>query len=178
MHYNAMNVELIHEPHTIRPEPELNPNWDEIEKLRWHLGCCIEYLKHYCGPVEIPKVEISVDEFNENTIGMAAVCINGSGMFVPYDRAWSYITHIFDGMRAVYNIKPGDVKFNIPVLMEYNREHVIGRSTLTRGDKTTEINIRVWEPMPIEMFEGLVAVSFAYFMPATKDFNPQNLHGL
>ena len=162
MHYDAMNVELIEQGSSIIPNPELNQGWDDITKLQWNLGCSIAWLKRYCGPVEIPKIQIGVDDFNENTKGKFAICVDRSGMYVDYFTAWTYITHIFDGMRAIYNIKPMDVKFDIPVVIGYNQENIIGHSTLKLGDHTTEINIRINEPLPEELFNGMVYICFAY----------------
>ena len=105
MHYNAMKVELIDKIHSVVPEPELNIGWDDITKLQWHLGCTIAYLNRYCGPVEIPEVYINVDDFNDNVKGKFAVILNGNGMYVDLKTAWQYITHIFQGMQAVYNMK-------------------------------------------------------------------------
>lgn len=169
MLYDAMTVELVEQGSSIFPEPAINPGWDDITKLQWNLGCSVEWLKRYCGPVEIPKIQIKVDDFNEGTKGKFAVIVNGSGMYVDYHTAWRYITHIFDGMRAVYNMKPMDVKFEIPVVLNQQLDRQFGLATLKRGDLTTEMVIRLNEPMPIEMFDDMVYVCFAY-----KPYTPDN----
>ena len=174
MLYDAMTVELVEQGSSIFPEPAINPGWDDITKLQWHLGCSVEWLKYYCGPVEIPKVQIKTDLIHENTIDKFAVCVNGSGMYVDYHTAWRYITHIFDGMRAVYNIKPMDVKFEIPVVLNMQTDRQFGSATLKRGSHITEMIIRINEPMPVEMFNGMVYVCFAY-MPYTPDNPAKNL---
>lgn len=105
MHYNAMKVELIDRIHSIIPEPELNLDWADITKLQWHLGCSIAYLHRYCGPVEIPEIKISTGNEFMNTLNKYAVLLNGNGMYVDFTTAWRYITHVFEGMQAVYNMK-------------------------------------------------------------------------
>lgn len=102
-----------------------------------------------------------------DTLNKYAVLVNGNGMYVDFTTAWRYITHIFEGMQAVYNIKPMDAKFDIPVVLNQQMDRQFGSATIKRGDLTTEMVIRLNEPMPMEMFDGMVYVCFAYkpYMP-------------
>lgn len=160
--YDAIPVTLIHEGNVIRPEPELSSFEKEIDKLRLYLGVSIAYLIDRAGPVDVPRVQIAHNPEAKND-EYYAVLINGNGAYRDYYSSWDFITHIFQGIEAVCRL-PGSMtmKVEIPVLFGFNQENPLGRGKVTRGEKYTDIHLRVNNPMPEEMFNNLLAISFSY----------------
>lgn len=163
--YDAIPVKLIHEGNITRPEPEFSKKDSEIVRLRQHLGVCIAYLIDRCGPVQLPKIQIGYNNRNGNE--PYVVLINGNGMFRSYEAARSYMTSIFEGMTAVYEIPDASFKADLPVLMGYNYtpQAYMGKATVTKREKTTEIVLRLAVECPEDLFNGLFALGFAAYLP-------------
>lgn len=158
--YDAIPVKLIHEGNMTRPEPEFSTKDSAIVRLRQHLGVSIAYLIDRYGPVDIPKIQIAYNPEAEND-EYYAVMVSGSGAYRNYRSAWSYITHVFQGIEAVYHM-PQSKKFRIPVTIGYNYQNAIGHGSMVRGAEYTDLHIRIAEPIPEEMFNNLLAINFTY----------------
>lgn len=158
--YDAIPVKLIHEGNITRPEPEFSTKNSAIVRLRQHLGVSIAYLIDRCGPVDIPKIQIAHNPEAEND-EYYAVMVSGSGAYRNYHSAWSYITHVFQGIEAVYRMSQS-AKFRILVTIGYNYQNAIGHGNMVRGAEYTDLHIRIAEPIPEEMFNNLLAINFAY----------------
>ena len=158
--YDAIPVKLIHEGNMTRPEPEFSTKDSEIVRLRQHLGVSIAYLIDRYGPVDIPKIQIAHNPEAEND-EYYAVTVSGSGAYRDYRSAWSYITHVFQGIEAVYRM-PQSTKFRIPVTIGYNYQKAIGHGSMIRGAEYTDMHIRIAEPIPEEMFNNLLTINFTY----------------
>lgn len=155
-----MEVKLIEIGNNIFPVPEFNYNWSNLDKLNWHLSWSIAYLKRECGPIDVPTIKILESNIpRDNTY---AVLINGTGTYNLYDEAWKYISYIFDGMRAVFTMPGHITQFEIPVTFSHDQDRLIGHGTIKRCDTTTDINIKVAEPIPEEMFDGLLEINFTH----------------
>lgn len=160
--YEYIPVELIHEKNTIRPVPDFYDFKTEIDKLRHHVGTSIAYLKDRCGSVDIPDIKIAVMDVPTYKY---AVLVNGNGMYRSYEEAWSYITFLFDGIRAVYEVMNPSIKFNIPVVYGFdNADNTIGHAKLN----DSRIVITLDKKIPPEIFDGLVYLSFAYLKAEQK----------
>lgn len=165
--YDPIEVTLIHEGNLTRPDPPMDDYPDAVDRLRFHLGVSIAYLIDRVGPVQLPKIQIGyVDEsyINEPYV----VLINDHGKYQSYNSAWSYITTIFEGMTAVYDIPDADFKADLPVFMGYkydSLEAFMGKATVVKHEKTTEIVLRLAVDCPEDLFNGLFALGFAAYVP-------------
>lgn len=161
--HKPTDVKLIKEGNITRPSPDFDLSMGQLESLCHHVGTCIAYLKDRCGDVDVPDIEISYRSGYIND--PYAILINGNGQYRSYQEAWTYISHVFDGIEAVYRPrgKGPEIRFNIPVMVDFNYSDprvIVGKGSMIHREKSSEIRITMFDRFPQELFDGMVAMAF------------------